>query len=187
MATLRMVVRRFGILIAVALLVIALAVIEAVANHPSMAAEPGAPWAGHILAMDRALAKGNGNGAARELRSAYTTALASRRWEGMLAHGDAAVRMGDKSGVRRSWIEQARQSYLVALFRARSDGSLDGVLRVAEAFHRLGDRDVVVLALRIADGLASTPGDPATKRARVSETAARLAETSVAQNSQSMP
>ena len=39
--------------------------------------------------------------------------------------------------------------------------SIDGVLRVADAFARLGDRDVVAYVVRIAGRLADRAGDPA--------------------------
>ena len=52
----------------------------------------------------------------------------------------------------------ARANYLFALFRARDQGSLDGVLQAADAFSRLGDASVVRQALVVARDLAG--GDP---------------------------
>jgi len=49
---------------------------------------------------------------------------------------------------------------LEALFRARSQGSLDGVLRAGEAFAALGDHEVASQAIRIAEGLAAEGNDP---------------------------
>jgi hypothetical protein len=69
----------------------------------------------------------------------------------------------------------ARQAYLDALFCARDRRSVDGVLRAAEAFAALGDRDVVVQSLRIADVLADAEGPAA--RERVAAARRRLAPT----------
>ena len=49
-----------------------------------------------------------------------------------LAVGDAYRQIGDAGSFRRTAGAKARQSYLTALFRARGEGSVDGVLRVAE-------------------------------------------------------
>jgi hypothetical protein len=48
----------------------------------------------------------------------------------------------------------ARANYLFALFLARDQRSLDGVLQAADAFSRLGDASVVRHALVVARDLA---------------------------------
>ena len=58
----------------------------------------------------------------------------------------------------------ARANYLFALFRARDQRSLDGVLQAADAFSRLGDASVVRQALVVARDLA---GRDAVAHARV--------------------
>jgi hypothetical protein len=68
----------------------------------------------------------------------------------------------------------ARELWLVALFRARAEGAVDGALNAAEGFARLGDRDASVLALRIADKLAARSGAEG-DRAHVRLVAERLA------------
>ena len=62
------------------------------------------------------------------------------------------------SGARQPWEADARQAYLGALFRARAEASLDGVLRATEAFATLGDRDVAEEGLRIAESVALRTG-----------------------------
>jgi hypothetical protein len=82
--------------------------------------------------------------------------------------------MAEMPSVSRTFATKARQAYLTALFRARDEGSMDGVLRAAWAFADLGDREVVDGALRIADRLAATAGDGAGERVQA---AARLLHT----------
>ena len=55
------------------------------------------------------------------------------------------------------------------MLRARAQRSLDGVLRAAEGFGALGDRQVVDVSLRIARSIA---GGDAEAEARVEEFAA---------------
>jgi hypothetical protein len=150
----RSITRRCGILIVVASMLVALAVGEVVASPRTPGGEPEAPWVGPIRTVDRSLAAGRLGAATRALHAAYLAALSSCCWEGMVAYGDAALRVGDASGPRQPWIEKARQAYLMALLRARTAGSLEGVLRAAQAFQNLRDGEVVALALRIADRVA---------------------------------
>jgi hypothetical protein len=49
---------------------------------------------------------------------------------------------------------EARRAYISAMVRARSAHSLEGALRVTDAFARLGDRDMVEQGVRIARELA---------------------------------
>ncbi len=70
-------------------------------------------------------------------------------------------RIGDAIRARRASEPTARAGYLIALFRARHQGSVDGVLQVARSFSKLGDHDVVDQSLRMAKDLASAQRDPA--------------------------
>lgn len=74
-------------------------------------------------------------------------------WEAVQRVGDAARARGDAPAARRA--------YLTALFRARGERSLVGVLAAAEGVKALGDREVVERALRIAADLdgAADPAD----------------------------
>jgi hypothetical protein len=134
---------------------------------------PSAPWTTYLRQVNEALAQKNVGAAVRAWHDAYVTALGSRHWEGMVEVGDAYLRIGDLSGFRKESEAKARRIYLSALFQARAQGSLDGVLRVADAFLVLGDREVVYQCLRIAESLADR-GRDASARVRVRAFEARL-------------
>jgi hypothetical protein len=68
--------------------------------------------------------------------------LKSRHWQGMVAAADTYRALGARAGFREASIAKGRQTYLTALFRARSEGSVEGVLRTAERFAELGRRAV---------------------------------------------
>jgi hypothetical protein len=55
----------------------------------------------------------------------------------------------------------ARELFLIALFRARAEGSVEGALHAADGFARLGDRDAALLAVRIAEQTAARTGEGA--------------------------
>jgi hypothetical protein len=76
----------------------------------------------------------------------------------MLAVGDARLRIDQSTGPGNTAVAKAREAYLAALFRARQEGSLEGVIRAAEAFDALGDVEVAD-AIRGAwgTGFASAP------------------------------
>jgi hypothetical protein len=127
-------------------------------------------WLAPLREMDEAIARGDLMSAAVARRETYRAAIASRTWEGYLAAGDAALRLGQATQNRRAAEPDARRLYLAALFRAGGQHSLDGVLQATEAFARLGDRDVVVQGVSIARDLAGP--DPAAQ-ARVGALANR--------------
>jgi hypothetical protein len=111
-------------------------------------------WAARIAEMDRALTRGETAAATAAWREAYVAAHVSRSWPGMLAVGDAALRAGRATGTPEVFEPRARRAYLTALLRARRQVSHNGVLAVAEAFGRLGDRDAERLARSDAADLA---------------------------------
>ncbi len=149
------------IVVAVTLLFILLAVLEAMASHRNPGdGNSATPWVAHVRQVDEALATHDLGAADRAWYDAYSAALFSRRWEGMIAVGDAGRRIGEVSGVRQAAAVRARWMYRAALFRARHQGSLDGVLRAAEGFSVLGDREVVAQCLKIAERLAAAERDP---------------------------
>jgi hypothetical protein len=110
-------------------------------------------WTVALQRMDEALAAGDIRLAERAWHDAYGQALGSRHWAGMVEAGDAALRVRAVAKAQRLAAPTARQAYLTALVRARGQGSVDGVLRTAEAFARLGDGEVVEQALRVARDL----------------------------------
>ena len=77
-------------------------------------------------------------------------------WERALQIGDEARARGDASSARRA--------YLSALFRARGERSLPGVLGAAERFTALGDREVVGHVLSMASSLGIADADAETQR-----------------------
>jgi hypothetical protein len=118
------------------------------------------PWVARLAAMDDAIRAGDVTGAEKAWHEAYGAALGSRRWDGFADAADAALRLGQASGAPFAGVPRARELYLLALFRARDAGSLDGVLRVAGSFKSLGDRDVTAQAGRMADRLAARGATP---------------------------
>ena len=146
---------RIALTLAGAATFLVLAICEVLASHGVSPVSDNAPWALHVEAVDEALARQDLSVAVRAWHAAYSAALGSRRWTGMADVGDAYLRIGEAAGLRKPWEPRAREVYLNALLRARHEGSLDGVLRVAGAFAALGDTDVVEGALRIAERLAT--------------------------------
>jgi hypothetical protein len=134
-------------------------------------------WTSPLRDMDQAIARGDVASAVTARHEAYRAAIASRRWEGFLAAGDAILRLGEATQSRSRAEPEARRLYFPALFRARGQQSLDGVLLATEAFARLGDCDAVEKGLRMARDLAGS--DPEAL-ARVRMAAERRAETSSA-------
>jgi hypothetical protein len=87
------------------------------------------------------------------------------------------MRVGDVAGMRSVAATKARPLYLSALLRARGVSSLDGVLRAAEAFAALGDREVVDQAIVIAAKVAAQERNVEARAAatgRVEQASARL-------------
>ena len=129
-----------------------------------------APLMEAIRAMDDALAKGDVRTALRAREDARLAALASAGWEGLVLLGDATVRLGQSSGLSGAMEPAARRAYAFALYRARRQESLEGVVRVTEAFVSLGDRDMALKACGIAGSLAASAPEPeARERVRALE------------------
>ena len=114
---------------------------------------PG-PWTEYIRAMDQALAETNATAAVRAWRNAYAAALGMPGWRGLVEVAAASLRIGTLPGFGKASEARARETYWTALFRARQEGSLDGVLRVAEAFADLGDREIVDRCIALARSVA---------------------------------
>jgi hypothetical protein len=142
---------------------------ESKSPHPEDAASP---WASPLRAVGEALARGDVKAAELALEDADALALASGRWEAMIEVGDAFLRVAEISRGRRMLARRAPRNYLAALYCARQQRSIDGVLRAARGFGGLGDRGSVDHCLLIAEGMAETTGDP-TARERVRRLVAR--------------
>lgn len=152
-----------------ALLVAGIAVMEMFASEVSSAPPPPG-WAVSLERADVALGGGDATAAVAAWREANTAAIRSGQWEAMIAVGDAARRLVVQDATPREGLGRARLAYLTALYRARRDHSVEGVLRAATAFGELGDREVFAQALRIAEQQA---GHDPVKRARVRSVADR--------------
>src|SRR5881392_447287 len=127
-----------------------------------------APWTEHIRAMDQALEERNATAAVRAWRNAYAAALGTPGWRGLVEVAAGSLRIGAIPGFGKASEARARETYWLALFRARQQGSLNGVLDTAEAFGALGDRVMVEQCIRIAERLAVLTGDAqAAERVRV--------------------
>ncbi len=139
-----------------------------------------APWTVHLRHSDEALRQQDFKAAQKAWHRAYLAALGSTSWKGRLDVGDAYLRIGEVAKDREPAKAKARSLYMEALFRARSQGSLDGVLRAGEAFAALGDHEVASQTLRIAEGLAAQGHDPYAP-ARVRSVSERLTTRFVAE------
>ena len=139
------------LLLAVAAVLAALEMTLARVGDPS--AKEEAPWISPLRDMDDALAHGDST-ATTARHKADLAALASPAWEGFLAVGDGALRLGEARGAGSGMEHEARRAYLSAMVRARNAHSLEGTLRVTDAFARLGDRDMVEQGAHFARELA---------------------------------
>ena len=140
-----------------------------------MTTETPGPWTEYIRAMDQALAETNATAAVRAWRNAYAAALGMPGWRGLVEVASASLRIGTIPGFAKASEARARETYWTALFRARQQGSLNGVLDAAEAFGALGDRTMVEQCIRVAESLAALNGD-ASGGERIRALAANLAE-----------
>lgn len=156
----------------------ALALVSVAAGgHATAGTAPGDRWAPAIEQADAALARKEYTAALRSANEAYARALGATRWDGMISVGDLYRRMGAATGLRASFDAKAREAYRTALFRARQQASVDGVLRATEGYAALGDEETVALGLRVAERLAA--GDAETLAA-VRVLRARLGDPSLA-------
>ncbi|HEV8586064.1 MAG TPA: hypothetical protein VGT02_13940 [Methylomirabilota bacterium] len=154
-------------LVIVGVVVAGLAAVSSIAGARGRSADPRDPERRAALAaMDEALVRQDLQAATQAWRQARELALRSRDWRGPIEAADAELRLAAAADRVREARPTARELFLVALFRARAERSVDGVLRSAEGFARLGDTDAAVLALRIAESTAVKYGD-GEERARV--------------------
>jgi len=140
-------------------LLLAATVRDVLADH-AIGTETQLAWQPRLLKVEQAMARGDFAAAETLWREAYAVALKSRHWEGVIAAGDAYRALGARAGFRAASVAKARQAYLTALFRARSEGSLAGVLITAERFAELGDREVVEQCIRAARQVVAQSRDP---------------------------
>lgn len=125
------------------------------AGNVAALADPDGPWTPGIRQVDDALARKEYSAALRAANDVYALALESTRWDGMVSAGDAYRRIGDVTGLRRSFDTKAREAYQKAYFRARQQASVEGVLRSLEGYAALGDIQMIDTGLRVAERLAA--------------------------------
>jgi hypothetical protein len=131
-------------------------------------------WDQYIRVMDAARSRGDFYAADAARQNAYLAALESQRWDAMAAVGDASAQLADEFPRARAGLRpDVHRIYAVALRRAREQGSLDGVLRVSEAFADLGERDRAREGLLVAAELLAASRD-ARDVHRLKELAERL-------------
>ena len=140
---------------------------DGIERHPSVLP---ASWREHLRAMDRALGSHDVDGARRAWESAHLSAVENLSWEGLLAAGEACLRIGAAVDARSSAEPAARRVYFAALYRACRENSFEGILRAAEAFANLGDREVV----EECAGLVELQVDSEQRRRRVAALIGRL-------------
>jgi hypothetical protein len=136
-------------------------------------ADVDGPWTPAIQQVDAALARKEYSAALRAANDAYALALNTTRWDGMACAGDLYRRIGEATGLRRSFESKAREAYQKAFFRARQQASVEGVLRAMEGYAALGDAQMVGVGLRVAERLAArdpeAQADIRTFRARLGD------------------
>jgi hypothetical protein len=112
-----------------------------------------ASLARQLAALDAAIAAKDRSGAIYAWRDAYGLAVGAREWEALVRVGDAALKIDALTRIPEShptgFRAEARQAYLLALFRARDASAPEGVARVAEAFDALGDVEMAARARTI--------------------------------------
>lgn len=158
------------VLLAVSLIAVGMMVLSVDVAAPVRALSRVPDWRLPLAAAETALAAGDTSAALAAWREARRRASQAGSWEGLLDVGAAYRRLGAAVGAARDADAAARELFLAAAFRARADGALEGVLGAADAFAALGDHEVFVGCLRMAETLAGT--DRAA-RARIRATAAR--------------
>ncbi len=115
-----------------------------------------------LAAVEEALARDDVGAAVRAWQTAVGAARGERRWEALVAVGDASLRIGAIPGIHEFPEAGARSMYAEALFRARQQRSLRGIVQAAQRFAWFGDMEVVERSLRMTDSLGTVPADSET-------------------------
>jgi hypothetical protein len=116
------------------------------------------PWAIALSTANEALARGDVLEMLRAWNAAYLAAQRSQCWTSAVAVGDAAVRIGESTGLDTAFHAEARAAYFLALGRARLAGEIEGIRRVAQGFAVLGADDLVEQCARLVRSLPAAEG-----------------------------
>jgi hypothetical protein len=150
------------IVVVFAVMIAGLAVLSSIAGARNGAADArDLQRVAALAAMDEALARNDLPAAAQAWRQARELAVRSRGWRAPAQTADAELRFAMATDRVRESSPTARELFLIALFRARAEGSVEGALHAADGFARLGDRDAALLAVRIAEQTAARTGEGA--------------------------
>lgn len=140
------------------------------------ASEPGrvreTVWPEALERVNAALAGGDAREARRHWEEAYRDAIRWRTPDGLLAVGQASLRIGEATQDRQSAVSEACRIFLVALFQGRERRDPDGVALAGTAFVGLGDREVADRVFDVALALAARNRDSGA-RERVNALAGR--------------
>lgn len=139
---------------------IMMVVIALAATGPGRGEPSPAPWTEYIEVMDDALARGDFYAADLARRTASLMAQGSRRWDALVAAGDADLRFVTYPGASPGLRAEARRIYRSALLRAHEQGSIEGVLRVSEAFAAAGDKEGAREGLAMVVDMATASHEP---------------------------
>jgi hypothetical protein len=120
---------------------------------------PTVDWREPLQRAERALANDERAAAQQAWEQAYRAAVQGRSAEGLLAVGEAYLRIGEAARDRATAVAWARRAFLTALFQAREQRDAPGVAGVATAFISLGDHEVGNRGLEIATAIATERGD----------------------------
>ncbi len=115
-------------------------------------------WAQRMREAEAALAAGDGQAAVARLRAAHYAAVRTGRWDAMAEVGDAARRASELATPPPRATSTASRAYLAGLAQAREQRSVEGVLRMAQGFAALGDREMVEYCIGMAGRLAEQDG-----------------------------
>ena len=119
-----------------------------------MQRDPVPAWVQRIALVDEALGRADMSRALYEWREAYGAANRSGSSEGLIAVGDRAIRLAERSSGSGYFLTEARYIYMHAAFRARAERSRDTIRRIVDVFEKLGDAERAGQVRRIAENLS---------------------------------
>ena len=111
-------------------------------------------WVQRIALVDEALGRSDLSRAIYEWREAHGAALRNGRSEGLIAVGDRAIRIAERSGGSGYFFREAREVYVHAALRARAERSRETILGIAEVLEKLGDSERAGQVRRIAASMS---------------------------------
>ena len=108
-------------------------------------------WVQRVALVDDAIERSEVSRAVYEWREAYGAAVRTKGSEALIAVAERAIRIAELSGGSGYFVNEARYIYLHAAGRARAERSRETILKIAEAFDRLGDTERASQVRRLAE------------------------------------